>query len=244
MTTVGPVQVLPVQVRLVLVPPVLAGEEVPAVLPVPVVPLALMVLPVLLVPLVSLVLMVVLMMLPLVRAMALPGREMARLPVTRTALVSTAMVWPKAVLLKALPSQVLAPQVLASQVRPVNRRALVLVHVTRDRPERMPHRPMGQVRVARGARKPGQVRWLVARAGMAGCAGMALGGPLRRTGREVQVPAVGPWLPMIGRPQGRLPRMTGDASGSGLPRTGVCQPAGAGMQSLPMQTGISLTTRP
>ena len=79
MTTVGPVQVLPVQVRLVLVPPVLAGEEVPAVLPVPVVPLALMVLPVLLV---SLVLMVVLMMLPLVRAMALPGREMARLPAT------------------------------------------------------------------------------------------------------------------------------------------------------------------
>lgn len=198
MTTVGPVQVLPV----------------------PVVPLALMVLPVLLVSL-------VLMMLPLVRAMALPGREMARLPATRTALVSTAMVWPKAVLLKALPSQVLAPQVLASQVRPVNRRALVLVHVTRDRPERMPHRPMGQVRVARGARKPGQVRWLVARAGMAGHAGMVLGGPLRRTGRQVS--AAVPWLPMMGRPQGRLPRMTGGASGSGLLRTGVCQPAWAGM---------------
>ena len=198
MTTVGPVQVLPV----------------------PVVPLALMVLPVLLVSL-------VLMMLPLVRAMALPGREMARLPATRTALVSTAMVWPKAVLLKALPSQVLAPQVLASQVRLVNRRALVLVHVTRDRPERMPHRPMGQVRVARGARKPGQVRWLVARAGMAGHAGMVLGGPLRRTGRQVS--AAVPWLPMMGRPQGRLPRMTGGASGSGLLRTGVCQPAWAGM---------------
>ena len=213
-------QVLPVQVRLVLVPPVLAGGEVPAVLPVPVVPLALMVLPVLLVSL-------VLMMLPLVRAMALPGREMARLPATRTALVSTAMVWPKAVLLKALPSQVLAPQVLASQVRPVNRRALVLVHVTRDRPERMPHRPMRQVRVARGARKPGQVRWLVARAGMAGHAGMVLGGPLRRTGRQVS--AAVPWLPMMGRPQGRLPRMTGGASGSGLLRTGVCQPAWAGM---------------
>lgn len=242
MTTVGSVQVLLVLVRLVLVPPVLAGEEVPAVLPVPVVPLALMVLPVLLVPLVSLVLMVVLMMLPLVRAMALPGREMARLPATRTALVSTAMVLPKAVLLKALPSQVLAPQVLASQVRPMNRRALVLVHVTRDWPERMPHRPMGQVRVARGARKPGQVRWLVARAGMAGHAGMVLGGPLRRTGRQVS--AAVPWLPMMGRPQGRLPRMTGGASGSGLLRTGVCQPAGAGMQSLPMQTGISLTTRP
>lgn len=162
MTTVGPVQVLPVQVRLVLVPPVLAGEEVPAVLPVPVVPLALMVLPVLLVPLVSLVLMVVLMLLPLVvvlvvlvllvllvllvRAMALPGRETARLPATRTALVSTAMVLPKAVLLKVLASQVLVPQVC-----PVNIRTLLRVRVTRDRPGRMPPRPMGQVRVARGA---------------------------------------------------------------------------------------------
>lgn len=153
MTTVGPVQVLPVQVRLVLVPPVLAGGEVPAVLPVPVVPLALMVLPVLLVPLVSLVLMVVLMLLPLVvvlvllvRAMALPGRETARLPATRTALVSTAMVLPKAVLLKVAGSQVLVPQVC-----PVNIRTLLRVRVTRDRPGRMPPRPMGQVRVARGA---------------------------------------------------------------------------------------------
>lgn len=159
MTTVGPVQVLLVLVRLVLVPPVLAGEEVPAVLPVPVVPLALMVLPVLLVPLVSLVLMVVLMLLPLVvvlvllvllvllvRAMALPGRETARLPATRTALVSTAMVLPKAVLLKVLASQVLVPQVC-----PVNIRTLLRVRVTRDRPGRMPPRPMGQVRVARGA---------------------------------------------------------------------------------------------
>ena len=159
MTTLGPVQVLLVLVRLVLVPPVLAGEEVPAVLPVPVVPLALMVLPVLLVPLVSLVLMVVLMLLPLVvvlvvlvllvllvRAMALPGRETARLPATRTALVSTAMVLPKAVLLKVLASQVLVPQVC-----PVNIRTLLRVRVTRDRPGRMPPRPMGQVRVARGA---------------------------------------------------------------------------------------------
>lgn len=155
MTTVGPVQV-----RLVLVPPVLAGRGAPAVLPVPVVPLALMVLPVLLVPLVSLVLMVVLMLLPLVvvlvllvllvRAMALPGRETARLPATRTALVSTAMVLPKAVLLKALPLQVLA-QVLASQVRPVNTRALLLVRVTRDWPGRMLPGPMGRVRAARGA---------------------------------------------------------------------------------------------
>ena len=161
MTTVGPVQVLLVLVRLVLVPPVLAGGEVPAVLPVPVVPLALMVLPVLLVPLVSLVLMVlmvVLMLLPLVvvlvllvRAMALPGRETARLPATRTALVSTAMVLPKAVLLKVVGSQVLAPQVLASQACPMNIRTLLRVRVTRDRPGRMPPRPMGQVRVARGA---------------------------------------------------------------------------------------------
>lgn len=74
---------------------------------------------------------------------------------------------------------------------------------------------------------PGQARWLVRHAGMAGHAGMVLGGPLRRTGR--QVPAVVPWLPMMGRPQGRLPRMTGGASGSGLLRTGVCQPAWAGM---------------
>ena len=158
MTTVGPVQILPVQVRLVLVPPVLAGGEVPAVLPVPVVPLALMVLPVLLVPL---VLMVVLMLLPLVvvlvllvllvRAMALPGRETARLPATRTALVSTAMVLPKAVLLKVAGSQVLASQVLVPQVCPVNIRTLLRVRVTRDRPGRMPPRPMGQVRVARGA---------------------------------------------------------------------------------------------
>lgn len=161
MTTVGSVQVLLVLVRLVLVPPVLAGEEVPAVLPVPVVPLALMVLPVLLVPLVSLVLMVVLMLLPLVvvlvllvllvRAMALPGRETARLPATRTALVSTAMVLPKAVLLKVAGSQVLASQVLVPQVCPVNIRTLLRVRVTRDRPGRMPPRPMGQVRVARGA---------------------------------------------------------------------------------------------
>ena len=161
MTTVGPVQVLLVLVRLVLVPPVLAGREAPAVLPVPVVPLALMVLPVLLVPLVSLVLMVlmvVLMLLPLVvvlvllvRAMALPGRETARLPATRTALVSTAMVLPKAVLLKVVGSQVLAPQVLASQACPMNIRTLLRVRVTRDRPGRMPPRPMGQVRVARGA---------------------------------------------------------------------------------------------
>lgn len=125
-------------------------------LPVPVVPLALMVLPVLLVPLVSLVLMVVLMLLPLVvvlvllvllvRAMALPGRETARLPATRTALVSTAMVLPKAVLLKVAGSQVLVPQVC-----PVNIRTLLRVRVTRDRPGRMPPRPMGQVRVARGA---------------------------------------------------------------------------------------------
>lgn len=91
---------------------------------------------------------------------------------------------------------------------------------------------------------PGQARWLVRHAGMAGCAGMALGGPLRRTGREVQVPAVGPWLPMMGRPQGRISWMTGGASGSGLLRTGVCQPVWAGMQSPPMQTGISLTTYP
>ena len=158
MTTVGSVQVLLVLVRLVLVPPVLAGEEVPAVLPVPVVPLARMVLPVLLVPLVSLVLMVVLMLLPLVvllvllvRAMALPGRETARLPATRTALVSTAMVLPKAVLLKVAGSQVLASQVLVPQVCPVNIRTLLRVRVTRDRPGRMPPRPMGQVRVARGA---------------------------------------------------------------------------------------------
>ena len=161
MTTVGPVQVLLVLVRLVLVPPVLAGEEVSAVLPVPVVPLALMVLPVLLVPLVSLVLMVVLMLLPLVvllvllvllvRAMALPGRETARLPATRTALVSAAMVLPKAVLLKVAGSQVLASQVLVPQVCPVNIRTLLRVRVTRDRPGRMPPRPMGQVRVARGA---------------------------------------------------------------------------------------------
>ena len=91
----------------------------------------------------------------LVRAMALPGRETARLPATRTALVSTAMVLPKAVLLKALPlqvlAQVLAPQVLASQVRPVNTRALLLVRVTRDWPGRMLPGPMGRVRAARGA---------------------------------------------------------------------------------------------
>ena len=119
MTTVGPVQVLLVLVRLVLV---LTGREVPGVL---LVPLALLVLPVLVVVLVLLVL--------LVRAMALPGRETARLPATRTALVSTAMVLPKAVLLKVAGSQVLG------------------VRVTRDRPGRMPPRPMGQVRVARGA---------------------------------------------------------------------------------------------
>ena len=77
---------------------------------------------------------------------------------------------------------------------------------------------------------------------MVGHAGMVLGGPLRRTGRQVS--AAVPWLPMMGRPQGRLPRMTGDASGSGLPRTGVCQSAGAGMQTLPMQTEISLTICP
>ena len=91
---------------------------------------------------------------------------------------------------------------------------------------------------------PGQARWLVRHAGMAGHAGMVLGGPLRQTGRAVQVPAVVPWLPMMGRPQGRLPRMTGGASGSGMPRTGVCQSAGAGMQTLPMQTEISLTICP
>ena len=132
MTTVGPVQVLLVLVRLVLV---LTGREVPGVL---LVPLALLVLPVLVVVLVLLVL--------LVRAMALPGRETARLPATRTALVSTAMVLPKAVLLKVAGSQVLVPQVC-----PVNIRTLLRVRVTRDRPGRMPPRPMGQVRVARGA---------------------------------------------------------------------------------------------
>lgn len=137
MTTVGPVQVLLVLVRLVLV---LTGREVPGVL---LVPLALLVLPVLVVVLVLLVL--------LVRAMALPGRETARLPATRTALVSTAMVLPKAVLLKVAGSQVLASQVLVPQVCPVNIRTLLRVRVTRDRPGRMPPRPMGQVRVARGA---------------------------------------------------------------------------------------------
>lgn len=77
---------------------------------------------------------------------------------------------------------------------------------------------------------------------MVGHAGMVLGGPLRQTGR--QVPAVVPWLPMMARPQGRISWMTGGASGSGLLRTGVCQSAGAGMQSLPMQTEISLTICP
>ena len=77
---------------------------------------------------------------------------------------------------------------------------------------------------------------------MVGHAGMVLGGPLRQTGR--QVPAAVPWLPMMARPQGRISWMTGGASGSGLPRTGVCQSAGAGMQTLPMQTEISLTICP
>lgn len=77
---------------------------------------------------------------------------------------------------------------------------------------------------------------------MVGHAGMVLGGPLRQTGR--QVPAAVPWLPMMARPQGRISWMTGGASGSGLFRTGVCQPVWAGMQSPPMQTGISLTTYP
>ena len=61
------------------------------------------------------------------------------------------MVLPKAVLLKVAGSQVLASQVLVPQVCPVNIRTLLRVRVTRDRPGWMPPRPMGQVRVARGA---------------------------------------------------------------------------------------------